>query len=129
MARAAPKPCAHAGCAALVFDGSGWCDKHRKQGSGKFADRLRGSRHERGYGTAWEKLRKQILSRDKGLCQVCLEVGRYSPARTVDHIKPKALGGTDDPINLRAICDACHKRKTASEGAAGGGRKLHDHSA
>lgn len=71
------------------------------------------SRHERGYGTAWDKLRKVIIARDKGLCQPCLRKGRLHPATHVDHILSKAKGGTDDPANLEAINAHCHKAKTA----------------
>lgn len=71
------------------------------------------SRHERGYGTAWDKLRKLILARDKGLCQPCLRGGKAKTGNTVDHIKPKAKGGTDDPGNLEVICGPCHTDKTA----------------
>lgn len=73
------------------------------------------SRHERGYGYKWEKLRKRILSRDKYLCQPCLASGRPTPANEVDHIKPKADGGTDDPANLQAICRRCHRAKTIND--------------
>ncbi|HCL5939948.1 TPA: HNH endonuclease [Citrobacter freundii] len=38
-----------------------------------------------------------------------------APAETVDHIKPKAHGGTDDLSNLESICSGCHKAKTARE--------------
>lgn len=75
----------------------------------------RESRHSRGYGTAWNKLRLHILERDKHLCQPCLAKNRVSPARQVDHITPKANGGTDDETNLQAICDPCHKAKTARD--------------
>lgn len=123
MTRASPKPCAHAGCPALVFDGAGWCQKHIRPKPGSFSDPSRGTRQQRGYGAEWEKLRKQILQRDKGLCQVCLQEGRYRPAKAVDHIKPKSQGGTDDHDNLQAICVECHRTKTAREAVAGGGRK------
>lgn len=73
------------------------------------------SRHERGYGTAWDKLRLTILSRDRYLCQPCLETGRPTPANIVDHIEPKARGGTDDDTNLQAICPDCHDAKTRLE--------------
>lgn len=33
----------------------------------------------------------------------------------VDHIMPKAHGGTDDPNNLETLCNTCHKAKTARE--------------
>lgn len=84
---------------------------------GRFADRNRGNRHERGYGTAWERLRKTILDRDGGLCQVCKAAGHITLANAVDHITPKAHGGTDDPSNLQSICLPCHGAKTAREAA------------
>lgn len=73
------------------------------------------SRHKRGYGTAWNKLRFRILARDKHLCQPCMRKGRVRPASHVDHIIAKAKGGTDDEGNLQAICTACHKDKTTVE--------------
>lgn len=75
-----------------------------------------GTRQQRGYDAAWDRLRLTILARDHHLCQVCLATGRPTSARTVDHIKPKAQGGTDESDNLRAICDACHAEKTTREG-------------
>jgi 5-methylcytosine-specific restriction protein A len=75
----------------------------------------RESRHARGYGTAWDKLRKAIMARDKGLCQPCLRKGRVTAGNAVDHIQPKAKGGTDDPTNLQVICRPCHLDKTMRE--------------
>lgn len=77
--------------------------------------RHEGSRHERGYGWQWVKLRDRILARDLYLCQPCLDAGRTTQADAVDHITPKAQDGTDDHDNLQAICDPCHKRKTRDE--------------
>lgn len=76
----------------------------------------RTSRHERGYGTAWDKLRLSVLKRDAYLCQCpdCLGgTKRVTPASEVDHIKPKAHGGTDDPDNLRAVNRMCHVKLRA----------------
>lgn len=116
MPSAAPRPCRHPRCGALVRDGSGYCATHRDDSKvGKFADVHRGSRHERGYGSYWDKLRKIILARDKGLCQACLRGGRYRPARVVDHIKPKFEGGTDAEGNLESLCQACSDLKTQAE--------------
>jgi 5-methylcytosine-specific restriction protein A len=70
------------------------------------------SRQARGYGAAWDRVRKAVMQRDKGLCQPCLERDRLTPAHAVDHILAKANGGTDNPDNLRAICRACHLDKT-----------------
>jgi 5-methylcytosine-specific restriction endonuclease McrA len=33
----------------------------------------------------------------------------------VDHITPKAEGGTDDHDNLQSICTECHDAKTQAE--------------
>lgn len=68
------------------------------------------SRHKRGYGAAWDRLRKVIIARDDALCQMCLARGVTTPGNHVDHIKPKAQGGSDDPTNLRLLCKSCHSR-------------------
>lgn len=116
MPNSAPKPCRHAGCGKLVGDGSGYCQEHQEdRKAGTFADERRGTRHERGYGSDWDKARKRILSRDKGLCQVCLSNKKYRPARQVDHKVPKFEGGTDDDDNLQSICKPCHDIKTQAE--------------
>ena len=84
------------------------------------------SRHARGYGAEWDKIRKRILERDKGLCQCERCQGgriRLRPATEVDHKVSKAtakrIGWTDQQIdaddNLQAINGDCHKRKTAEE--------------
>lgn len=80
------------------------------------------SRHARGYGTEWVKARDRILKRDAYMCQPCLTAGRPTPATQVDHIIPKAKGGTDDPDNLQAICTDCHDAKSAREAAEAQGR-------
>ena len=74
---------------------------------------------ERGYGWAWQKLRERIMVRDHGLCQPCKRRGLVTLARAVDHIVGKDQGGDDSPANLQAICDPCHKAKTAAEARGG----------
>jgi 5-methylcytosine-specific restriction protein A len=73
------------------------------------------SRQSRGYGAAWDKLRKQVMQRDCGICQTCRKQGRVTIAQAVDHIRSKAKGGTDDLDNLAAICNPCHAIKTQEE--------------
>lgn len=123
MPVSAPRPCKHPGCGQLVRDGLGYCEPHKSErNANKFADERRGSRQERGYGAEWERTRKRILRRDKGLCQPCLKAGRPRPAKQVDHKVPKFEGGTDDDNNLQAICITCHQAKTAEEARRGRGR-------
>ena len=63
---------------------------------------------ERGYGAAWQRLRRQVLA-SCPLCVRCTEAGRVTPASQVHHIVPKADGGTDAIENLQPICDECHE--------------------
>ncbi|URI11435.1 HNH endonuclease [Aquincola tertiaricarbonis] len=122
MPMAAPKPCAHPGCGQLVRDGTSRCSAHKVR-PGSFADAGRGTRQERGYGAAWDRLRRRILVRDGGLCQPCLQAGHTTAAQAVDHIVNKAtwrrrhgsLKGCDDEGNLQSICNDCHRQKTDRE--------------
>jgi 5-methylcytosine-specific restriction enzyme A len=82
------------------------------------------SRHERGYDAAWVKQRKRILIRDCYLCQPCQRIGRVTLATEVDHIIPKAKGGTGDDDNLQSICNECHVVKTEREAAEAQGRRV-----
>jgi 5-methylcytosine-specific restriction endonuclease McrA len=81
----------------------------------RFGDKARGSRHERGYGSEWDKARERVMRRDHGLCQPSLRHGLVVAAKAVDHIVPRARGGTDADANLQAISDEPHKAKTAAE--------------
>lgn len=63
-----------------------------------------------------------MLERDSYLCQPCRARDKLTEATEVDHIKPKAHGGTDDIGNLQAICNRCHRAKTAQEGGGARGR-------
>jgi 5-methylcytosine-specific restriction enzyme A len=60
-----------------------------------------------------EALRRRILERDNRTCQVCGQ-----PATDVDHVVPRAGGGTDTPSNLIALCTPCHRRKTSQQANA-----------
>lgn len=56
----------------------------------------------------WRRLRRLIIDRDLGLCQI-KHKGCTRYATTVDHIIGRADGGDMwDPANLRAACKACN---------------------
>ena len=76
--------------------------------------KLPGNRHTRGYGYHWNKLRKVVLTREP-LCRMCERIGKVTTANIVDHIKPKAHGGTDSLENLQPLCVGCNKAKTSRE--------------
>jgi 5-methylcytosine-specific restriction protein A len=68
---------------------------------------------QRGYGAGWQRLRKVVIQRDRGLCQLCKAQGIVRAGTDVDHIQAKADGGTDALTNLRLLCASCHRRVTA----------------
>jgi 5-methylcytosine-specific restriction protein A len=105
--------CRHAACRTAIAM-PGYCEKHAKEAVGWNKSSTK-SRHERGYGSAWDAIRLRVLARDCGLCQPCYRAGRIHAAQEVDHIVSKAAGGTDDESNLQAIATACHRAKTIEE--------------
>jgi 5-methylcytosine-specific restriction protein A len=115
MPQAAPRPCTQPGCSVLVHDGTSRCSAHKVASA--FADKARGTRHQRGYGTAWDKLRAEVLQRDHGICQPHLREGNVHQGTHVDHRVEKADGGTDDKANLQCVCAPWHRAKTARHAA------------
>ena len=116
MPTRAGKACRDMTCTNTTADRDGYCSAHKSEGwtrhhKGKSAS-------ERGYGWAWRKLRQRVLERDNFLCIPCLNSGRVTTAKQVDHICPKARGGDDSMTNLQSICIECHKAKTQRESQA-----------
>ncbi|EMV0004341.1 hypothetical protein HmCmsJML070_00422 [Escherichia coli] len=108
-----PRACRVRGCRHTTTAPSGYCESHKSEGWKQY--KLGQSRHQRGYGSKWDVIRVRVLKRDKGLCQLCLRAGVVREAKTVDHIIPKAHGGSDADSNLQSLCWPCHKAKTARE--------------
>lgn len=109
------RPCRNAvkGCPAITHDSRGYCPT-----CAPIEDARRGSSAARGYGHAWRTRRLRILKRDKYLCQACRRNGVLNPVGKsghVDHVVPRARGGTDDDSNLQTLCASCHSAKTATE--------------
>ena len=103
MPRRAARPCAHPGCPNLVRGRNRrFCDEHQSL-EWKRQDARRGSSAERGYGSKWREVQAAYLQ-SHPLCERC---GR-TMATLVHHIVRKRDGGSDDPINLMALCTLCH---------------------
>ena len=82
--------------------------------------RKRPSAAAQGYGRRWRRLRLWVLARQP----ICAMPGCGKPAEHVDHVVPKAQGGSDDIENLQALCPACHSRKTVlQDGGFGNERR------
>ena len=97
-------PCAHRGCPTLTRDT--YCDVHKPEP-------WAGRRGFEGYKGDWLRIRAQVLH-EEPFCRMC---GR--PSTTVDHIVPRARGGTDERSNLQALCNGCRRRKDAADAAEG----------
>lgn len=50
-----------------------------------------------------DSVRRTIIERDQGTCQICGQ-----PGTEIDHIS----GNSNDPSNLQLLCDSCHNKKT-----------------
>jgi 5-methylcytosine-specific restriction enzyme A len=106
-----PRPCRR--CYRLPELGSRFCSEHR-QPTGWERHQQGRTAHARGYGAPWRRFRDQVLA-EEPCCRPCLAQGRTTPSTMVDHIIPKAAGGTDARSNLRGICRACHAAKTGRD--------------
>jgi 5-methylcytosine-specific restriction endonuclease McrA len=57
-------------------------------------------------------LRQTVRKRAKYLCEYCHSPEKISTSRfTIDHIKPRSLGGSDDLDNLALACSRCNQRR------------------
>lgn len=112
MPNAAPRPCSHPGCGALVRDGTGRCSKHPK------ATWVKSSPVKRVTGRRLQKLRAELFARDP-LCAECRRQGRVTLATQRDHRVSLEEGGTEDLENIQGLCHDCHDAKSKAERARG----------
>lgn len=66
----------------------------------------------------WRALRAEVLADAGHRCQLCGAV-----ASEVDHIVPRAAGGSHGKANLRALCSACHGSVTGRYGGRRSGEE------
>lgn len=95
-------------CWATVSERGGYCNKHQPK---PFAN----IKHGNDLPKNWASLTRQVLIRDKGICYRCGKPG----ADTADHYIARALGGTHNLSNLKAIHEKvaphCHRQKTEED--------------
>lgn len=109
------RACRKANCSGVASSGNYYCDKHKALTNSWLHYTQGINSDKRGYGHRWRKLRKRILQRDHYLCQKHLADRKFVTGNIVDHIIPRAHGGSDSEYNLQTLCSDCHKAKTATE--------------
>jgi 5-methylcytosine-specific restriction protein A len=55
------------------------------------------------------KQRAAVFLEHGGVCSICNGKIQVGQAFDIDHIIPLALGGTNDPANLRPVHERCHR--------------------
>ncbi len=108
------KRCTYPGCRQRVKTGR--CDEHKREASASLTA-ARGTRTARGYSNRWSRYRLMYLKAHP-LCVNCEKVGRYVPAKVVDHIIP--IDGEVDVLfwpesNHQGLCPSCHSKKTTTQ--------------
>ena len=105
MPSTALRPCRTRGCPAVTSDG--YCAQHPRQ---QYRPSPSGTSDPALYNNAlWRRRRHRILANHPD-CAMC-----GSAATDVDHIVPKAIGGSDEDDNLRSLCHRCHSRRTGRD--------------
>jgi hypothetical protein len=59
-----------------------------------------------------KRLRFQIFRRDNFACRYCGITAQAGAVLEVDHVKPRAEGGKDEPTNLVTACEDCNNGKS-----------------
>jgi RNA-directed DNA polymerase len=83
---------------------------------------------------AGKTMKEWIMEKQKFKCNHCKELFKYDSVTEIDHIVPKACGGTNEAKNLQVLHRHCHDIKTRTDGSLdqrlhvkGKGRKPHKH--
>lgn len=102
-----------------------YCNEHahskreKQRQMNRFYDQFKRDRGAKRFykSQEWDRVRQQVLVRDYGLCQNCLQHKRVTPADVVDHSKPLRLFWHLRSVfsNLRSLCHKCHAGKTAKD--------------
>ena len=109
MPIAAPRPCSHPGCGALVRDGSGRCARHPKPAWAKKVTETK-----RIGGRQRQALRAALWAADPH-CAHCLRLVDLGGEWERDHIVPLMDGGSEEVSNTQVLCIPCHEIKSEAE--------------
>lgn len=71
-------------------------------------------KQKRTTGRALQAARRRLFQRQP-LCVICESRGRIAAAVHRDHVVALANGGEDNDANTQALCEECHREKTAAD--------------
>jgi 5-methylcytosine-specific restriction protein A len=91
----------------------------------KAHDARRPPASQRGYGTAWRKLRAEVLAMHP-YCSQCGHPGSEDNRLSLDHILPRSQGGDDRLENLRVLCMTCNRAREAGSSPVAVSTRLPD---
>lgn len=63
-------------------------------------------------GKAVSRRRREIFEKSNGRCHYCGDVLTLDGKWHIEHMKPRALGGSEDLLNLVAACIGCNLEKS-----------------
>lgn len=98
--------CSWPGCGELVPIRDRYCEIHQEAADRRKQSDKRPWRppsSQRGYDYEWKKIRAAVL-RERPYCEKCKTVR----SREIHHLVSLSSGGTNDRLNLVALCKKCH---------------------
>ncbi|WP_411860755.1 HNH endonuclease [Mammaliicoccus sciuri] len=91
--------------------------EHRKQSHKTYNEQVRFKRDKRTnefyHSSEWRKRRKQVLLRDKYMCQMCLQHGVITNRNLIVHHKIELKQDWSKRLamdNLETVCRECHNK-------------------
>lgn len=115
------KVCSKSGCNRLVDEEIKYCDIHVDVDKERQKDYDRYQRDQKSKtfydSPEWRKVRRIVLTRDKGLCQEHFMNNSIKFADVIDHIIPIKIDWLLrlELSNLRSLCYSCHAQKTEED--------------
>lgn len=104
-------------CRKKIDKGESYCSEclsaNRKEYKNQNKKDIKNEKAEKSLGTAlWKTVRRQVLVRDNGCCQLCLTRGYIENRKLQVHHLVKRIDNeylTYTPSNLVTVCPPCHE--------------------